>query len=332
MSFRIERGLFKLDFIDHHAVLGVPVDAGVNDIRKRYLKIARSLHPDSCKSENPAEKQYASQLLSKLVNPAYEQLSAERSRAEYVVMLGRMGKRLAGESANIQPQSEIAQKLAAAGGDLDHSYKTALQNLAQKQYESLGQVKEAIAQISELNMVYLRRKESKGEGVKAGTQPAKAVVNPTPTTNTATTSTPGNAGAASGKATGTATGTSIVDPFCRRAEDLISKNQFAKAEIELREALKMEPNNSRCHSLLGMVYLKQDPPKVTMAKVHITQALKLNPQDPMAQEVKQTLEKLTQKTAGSKTTTPPKPSGGKPAPGKPEDKSGGFFGMFGKKK
>ncbi|MBD2742679.1 J domain-containing protein [Coleofasciculus sp. FACHB-1120] len=319
MSFRIDRGLFKFDFTDHHAILGVPVDAGVNDIRKRYLKIARRLHPDSCKAENEAEKQRASQMLSKLVNPAYEQLSQDRTRAEYVVMVGRMGKRLAGEAANVQPQGETAKQLAQSGGDLDHSYKTALQKLAQTQYESLSQVLEVTAQISELNMVYLRRKGGSGVAtpMMSDKRPIEDRTPPPPKDGPPPPPPP----------------SSVAEPYFRRADELIAKNQFAKAEIELREALKMEPNNSRCHSLLGMVYLKQTPPKVTMAKVHITQALKLNPQDPIGLEGKQTLDKLTQKVAGGKTTTPPKPGQGKPAQGKPEDKSGGgLFGMFGKKK
>lgn len=320
MSFRIDRGLFKFDFTDHHAILGVPVDAGVNDIRKRYLKIARRLHPDSCKAESEAEKQRASQMLSKLVNPAYEQLSQDRTRAEYVVMVGRMGKRLAGEGANAQPQGETAKQLAQAGGDLEHSYKTALQKLAQTQYESLSQVLEVTAQISELNMVYLRRKGGSGVATPMMSTPIKDRTPPPPKDK-------------DNPPPPTPTPSSVAEPYFRRADELITKNQFAKAEIELREALKMEPNNSRCHSLLGMVYLKQTPPKVTMAKVHITQALKLNPQDPIGLEGKQTLEKLAQKIAGGKTTTPPKPGQGKPGQGKPEDKSGGgLFGMFGKKK
>ena len=320
MSFRIDRGLFKFDFTDHHAILGVPVDAGVNDIRKRYLKIARRLHPDSCKAENEAEKQRASQMLSKLVNPAYEQLSQDRTRAEYIVMVGRMGKRLAGEAANVQPQGETAKQLAQAGGDLEHSYKTALQKLAQTQYESLSQVLEVTAQISELNMVYLRRKGGSGVATPMMSTPIQDRT-PPPKDGVKDSQPPPPP-------------SSFEEPYFRRADELIAKNQFAKAEIELREALKMEPNNSRCHSVLGVVYLKQNPPKVTMAKVHITQALKLNPQDPIGLEGKQTLDKLTQKVAGGKTTTtPPKSTPGKPAQGKPEDKSGGgLFGMFGKKK
>src|SRR3712207_6925717 len=53
----------------------VPVDADVKEIRKRYLDIARRLHPDTCKAASDAEKQLAGELLSKLVNPAYKILS-----------------------------------------------------------------------------------------------------------------------------------------------------------------------------------------------------------------------------------------------------------------
>ncbi|NET50396.1 MAG: J domain-containing protein, partial [Merismopedia sp. SIO2A8] len=46
MALKIDRGLFNTDFTDHHAVLGVPIDASSKDVRKRYLRIARRLHPD----------------------------------------------------------------------------------------------------------------------------------------------------------------------------------------------------------------------------------------------------------------------------------------------
>lgn len=330
MSFRIERGLFKFDFTDYHAILGVPLDAEAKDVRKQYLKIARRLHPDSCKAENDAEKQKASQLLSKLVNPAYERLFADKNRAEYSVMLGRMGKRFAGEAESIQPQSEAAKQLFQSAGNIDLAYKTALQSLVQKHYATIDQVLEMTAQISELNMVYLMRKESKGESVRV---PAKTGGG---TTTGATSADKTGTGQTAAKTTAATDGgtSSRVEPYFRRAEELMTKNQFAKAEIELRDALKIEPSNSRCHSLLGMNYLKQN--KTTMAKVHITQALKINPQDPVAQEGKQLLDKLTQQVGGSKTTTPPKSTSAqsKPPQGKPDDKSGGglFGGLFGGKK
>ncbi|NJN87247.1 MAG: J domain-containing protein [Leptolyngbyaceae cyanobacterium SL_7_1] len=54
MAFNIEQGLFSPEFTDHHAILGVPVNADPKEIRKQYLKIVRRLHPDGFDQENQA--------------------------------------------------------------------------------------------------------------------------------------------------------------------------------------------------------------------------------------------------------------------------------------
>lgn len=315
MSFRIDSGLFKFNFTDHHAVLGVPVDAEFKDIRKRYLKIARRLHPDSCSAQSEADKQRANQLLSKLVNPAYENFSQAGNRAEYTVLLTQMGKRLEQESASIELKSELGKQLAQTN-DIDQVYKTSLGKLADKQYDSFDQVLQLIAQISELNLVYLIRKGGKGfqsppppksagtnsGGPKQDTPPSPPPREPEPE--------------------------SVVEQYYRRAQVLLVKNNFAQARVELQDALKLEPNNSRCHSLIGVVYLKQN--QTTMAKVHIQKALQLNPQDPMALKGKQFLDQLAAQKADGQTTAPPQPTQDKPS-----DKSGGggmFSGLFGGKK
>lgn len=299
MSFQIDRGLFKFDFTDHHAVLGVPVDADPEQIRQRYKQIARRLHPDSNQSSTQAEKALAVQLFSKLVSPAYSLLSKEKPRAEHLIILGHMGKRLISDAQNVQIVNESAKQLAQVN-NVDQAYKTSVQNLAATQYESLGQALEAIATLSELNMVYLMRKE--GEGLRKTT--ASKTFTPTPTKTSNETE----------KQPVEPAKVSPVDPYLRRAEDHIAKNNLAKAVLELRDALNAAPNNSTCHSLLGLVYLKQNQP--TMAKIHINKALQLNPQDPKALQAKKILEKVAP-TAGDK----------------PPEKSGGLFGgLFGGKK
>ena len=80
MSLNIDIGLFKFDFTDCHAVLGVPINADFKEIRQRYLKIARFLHPDSTAAKGEVEEQKANDLFSKVVNPAYEKFTTERSR------------------------------------------------------------------------------------------------------------------------------------------------------------------------------------------------------------------------------------------------------------
>jgi curved DNA-binding protein CbpA len=332
MSFKIERGLFKFDFIDHHAVLGIPVNADVKEVRKRYLKIARNLHPDSSKAGSEAEKKQANQLLSKLVNPAYEQLSQSNNR-DYLVSLGHMGRRLAGEGGKISISSEAAKQLTRSGPNLDNLYKNLVQNLAAKQYESLDQTLDKIAEISELNMVYLMIKGSRGEGPKLEERNKAEVAGgdnrrkpDTPAGTQRKIELPGN-GQDGTEKLGDSQVISRIGEYIRRAEGYMVKNNFAGAVLELREALKMDQNNSQCHSLLGIAYLKQN--QTSMARVHINKALQLNPKDERALKCKQYLEKLAQKSGG-KPSAPPKQ-----APGKPSDQSGGsgiFGNWFGGKK
>lgn len=303
MSFKIERGLFLYDITDHHAVLGVCVDADFEQIRKRYLQIARCLHPDSCAAATLKEKQLASQLLSKIVNPAYEQFSKERNRAEHLLVLREMSKRLAQEASTVELKSELAQKLAQAS-NIEHSYKTTLQQIAAKQYQNFEQVLDMIGLLSELNLVYLMRKDASS-------------FQPTPLNTTHNLK-------QSPQPTPIPQPTSAVEQYCRRAQAFIENSNFTQARIELQDALKLEPNNSSCHSLMGILYLKQN--QVTMAKVHINKALQLNPQEPMALKAKKLLNQATQ-TSSTKSTSVSQPSGKANNGG-----SGLFGGLFGGKK
>lgn len=310
MSFKIDGGLFKIDFMDYHAILGVSIDADFKDIRRRYLQIARRLHPDSCAAESLADKQRASQLLSKLVNPAYEIFSKDSSRAEYIVLLKEISKRLGQKSTLIELKSELSNQLKQTN-NIDHIYKISLHKLAENQYDPFSQALQLIGQISELNLVYLMRK---GGNVQLSPPPQANVTN----TSSQTTGTP---------PVPASEPETIVEQYYRRAQALIEKNNFAQARVELQDALKLEHNNSLCHSLMGVVYLKQN--QTTMAKVHINKALQLNPKDPVALKSKKFLDQLAQKSGGqshapSKTTQ-----------GKQSDNTGGsglFGSLFGGKK
>jgi curved DNA-binding protein CbpA len=299
MSFKLEQGLFKLDLTDYHAILGVTVDAPPEQIRQRYKLIARTLHPDSCQAKTPKERELANQLLSKFVNQAYDQLSKERKRKEHLVVLEQVGKRLAQEPARLESASQAAKMLSQANQNLDLEYKSSVQKLATKQYEHLDQALDAIALLSELNMVFLMKKEGQKirtelpSGISASsTLPANPVKQP----QTQPAEPP--------KA-------SMVEPYIRRAEGYLKSNNIAKAILELRDALSLEPNNSTCNTLLGMTYLKQN--QTTMARVYINKALQVNPQDSLALEGKQMLDKLAQKAPST-------------------SKSGFLGGMFGNKK
>lgn len=326
MSFQIDRGLFQLDFADHHAVLGVPIDADTQTIRKRYLKVARRLHPDSFASESEEDKQWASQFLSKLVNPAWEQLSQEKERVEYDLLL-----KLKGQQASRQSGCELSNlgKELSIASNPDHFYHSSLKGLADRQYENLEQVLEITGQISELNMIYLMRKE--GQSTVGTSESKKAIYTGSnlPDSSQSSARPPTRPAMQS-----QAHRETIADQYCRRAEEYAAKNNFAQAVLELRDALQSEPRHSRCHALLGMVYLRQN--QATMAKIHFNKALEIDPENALAKEGKQRLEQVQQgsKTSSAAPTSAKVPSQ-KPAtkPNKPSDQSGGgLFGLFGGKK
>lgn len=313
MSFEMTKGLFKYDFTDQHAILGVPLDAEYNDIRKRYMKIARRLHSDTCSFESQADKDWANQFLSKVVNPAYNKFSKESDRKEYSLLLTAIAKRVAKEQPKMQIESEAAKQLATAK-DWEEAYKTAVSKLALKQYESVKETQEAIDQISELNMVYLLRKERLGGvGVAAGSPPKAAT--PTSTAKkaaAASPATPATPATATPAPPPPKVQDSPAEAYCRRAQGFMDSKSYAKAILELKEGVKRDAKHSPAHAMLAMCYFEQN--QATMAKLEMNKALASNPQEPTALEVK---KKLEQAAAKSK---------------KGDEKPGFFASLFGGKK
>jgi curved DNA-binding protein CbpA len=305
MSFEMTKGLFKYDFTDQHAILGIPLDAEFNDIRKRYMKIARRLHSDTCSFESQADKDWANQFLSKVVNPAYNKFSKESDRKEYSLLLAAIGKRVVKEQAKMQIESEAAKQLATAQ-NWEEAYKTAVSKLALKQYESVKETQEVIDQISELNMVYLLRKERVGVGVTPPPPPPKKdpplVVDPKTTKQDPVTPPPPPPKREE----------SPAEPYCRRAQGFMDSKSYAKAILELKEGVKRDPKYSKAHALLAMCYLEQN--QATMAKLEMNKALASNPEEPTALEVKKKLEQASAKAK------------------KGDDKPGFFASLFGGKK
>ena len=330
MALKIDRGLFTNEFTDHHAILGVAVDAAPKDIRKRYLKIARRLHPDSSAIKTEAERQLANELLSKLVNPAYEKLSQEKEQAEYALVLKLKGKQACQQQETISLTTDGARQLAGANNFLS-SYTSSLSELSGKQYDSLAETLEIIGQISELNLVYLMKQAQSG-----GSMPRPAAPPPKAEDTTGGTSTEGSPPPTTpplrtpGRKP---TRQQILDRYLERARSHESLGKFPEAIREMREALKFEPKSSECHSRLGAIYLRTK--QLTMAKVHFNQALKLNPQDEIAQAGLRRLESNTTISSSGKKGAG-KGAGkasAKKAAAKGKDKSGGgLFGLFGGKK
>lgn len=316
MSFQVTAGLFKLDFTDQHAILGVPLDADFAEIRKRYMKLARRLHSDTCPFESKADKDLASQFLSKFVTPAYNKFSKESDRKEYALLLDMVSKRAVKEQKNLQLQSDVAKQLAVAQ-DFQQAYKTALSEVAEKEYESIDKTLDWIGQLSELNLVYLLRKELKGAPVFQTQLAAKPTTSATPA---AAAPAPSAAAPPAPPPAPVKAKESLVEQSYRRAASFLASKNYAKAILELKEALNREPKNSKCHALLAMCYCEQG--QATMAKLQLKKALELNPQEPMALEVKKKLEQSTASASGKdkkgdkKGTAKAQPNAGKTGSGK----------------
>ncbi|HZG40180.1 MAG TPA: DnaJ domain-containing protein [Nodosilinea sp.] len=317
-----DQGLFQADFDDHHAVLGVPITADAKVARKRYLTIARKLHPDSLSGASADEAQRASEILSKLVNPAYEALSQEKSSTEHGLMLKLKGQTLRRVGTAPAVTSTAAQELLKAS-HLDAAYRQAVNALAEQQFERLETVSDVIGSLSELNLVYLYRSSS--DRSSGGDRP------PARTAAVAPQSRPAASGAATAPLSPRQNQAAILDSYINRAQEYELNKDYSRAILELREAVKAYPNDGVCHSYLALLYLKAG--QGTMARIHAKRALEINPQDERAITVQARVEK-TGSGSASGTAKASNPKAAKPKASNPKasDKGGGFFGLFGGKK
>jgi curved DNA-binding protein CbpA len=311
----IDQGLFKFDFTDYHAILGVPLEADAKQIRKRYLKIARKLHPDSLGSASDAEKQQASELLSKMVNPAYEKLSQDKEATEYKIVLKLRGQQLRQQQASLELQQPSAQELVKAK-NADSLYTSSLKPLVAEQYDALDQVLSVTGQISELNLAYLVSTAGQGGSVAAAPSTSAAA----PTAPAPGAPAPQEA-AAKVPVSPRQHRTSIIGSYLNRAKEFEQKKDYSRAILELREAVKSHPNNADCHAFLANVYLKAG--QATMARIHLKRALDIAPDNAMAKSLAPQINKAAPE--GGKSSA----SKGKAANGK---KGGGLFGLFGGKR
>ncbi|KAI9133766.1 DnaJ domain-containing protein [Acaryochloris sp. CCMEE 5410] len=318
MSFEMKHGLAIFDCPDHYASLGLSIGASKGEIRKRYFKIARSLHPDSC--PDGMDKAEASRMLSKLVNPAYEVLSQDKDFEEYKVLLRLVGQRANREVNPSSMQTPEAQELLTTSS-FEERYQEQVQQLAQNQFENLDGILAVVSRLSELNLAYLIRREGTQKPGARAAQPMQAraaQAQPEAAAKPETSVSPSPAEQSPPQEAATS---QFVNDYCRRAEELIQKNRLNDAIVELRDALKLEPKNSRCHTLMGSIYLQKKSLK--MAKVHFTQALNSDPQNAEAIKGKQKLEKLEKKA---------QPAAAKQTQAKQPERKKGLFGLFGGKK
>jgi tetratricopeptide (TPR) repeat protein len=299
-------------FPDPYAVLGVSVTADERRIAKRYRQVAKRLHPDQQLKADEETRQFANQILTCLVNPAYQRLKQDKGRAETLATLRFKVRRLSREQ-KLVAQGSLAKKLM----DLDESeveifYEKALTELSETQYLSADVFSQQTLAIAELNLIYLRRKmgdpviREKRTGLVSATTVKSPVATPPPAKKAA-----GNGDEAPP--------ISYAQRHVMRAKTYIASKCYQEAVQELRDAVRIEPDNSNYHTMLGQAYLLQ---KMTgMAKVHIRQALKLDPNNMVARKYAKQLElDLNPKSHQSQTN------------GNGKTKAGGLFKFFSQKK
>lgn len=296
---RIKCGLFQFDTTDYHAILGVPIGSSPEKVRQQYLKITRLLFPDVRKFTSEEEAELADQLLSKLVNPSYEVLFKNQSaRKEHLLVLEEIGDRAA-QMGNKRLKSKSAKELAQSGTieNIENIYRKYLNSIVKKEYQEIKRALERIALISEFNLVYLM--------INSGKVPVEqAVETPTSTPSPSTAiqrPIPDNEQEADKEAQEKLPveeqAAKWVEPYLRRGKQFIDKRDYAKAIMELREALQHDPKNSQAHAYLGLAHVKQG--QLGMARVHINKCLQIDPENEMALRGKKVLAKLSEEESSN---------------------------------
>lgn len=324
----IKHGLFKYEVKDYHSILGVPIDASPREIRLRYLKIAYQLHPDTCRAETAQEKEKASKILSKLVNPAYENLYKDKLRKECELILSEIGRRLATDAyQKITIVSDTAKKLFQEEHNLDKVYKGMIEQITPNLYLEMDKITTKIALISELNMVYLiRKKESEHQREISNFASSSATIETgEPTIIQAAPRQNDSQTPSTGEDTTSSLGNSVTPKIKRLISTALHHQEEGNIEqgiLDLREALKLDPNNSTCHGLIGSLYLKQG--NITYARIHIKKGTQLNSNEPIVKQAKQDLNEFetNQKSASGQKGKSSSAKDKKAAKSKGKDKKG----------
>lgn len=301
-------------FSDPYATLGLSVAADERRLLKRYRQVAKRLHPDVQANNDAATQEFAKQVITRLVNPAYQRLKIDKTRSETLATLRFKVRRLTRQS-RLKPTSKLAEKLfKVIEAEVDVFYEQSLDQLAEQQYDSPQTFEEITPQLAELNLVYLRRKM--GEPVireKRTGLVAASTVPPGPTGQPQANQ--HNSAQNNGNTT---LPTNYAERHIERAQEYLQKGNHNQAVQELRDAIRIEPNNSNYHALLGRAYLVQK--LGGMAKVHFRQALKLDKNNALAQKYAKQLGIELQSSQGSQANGKGKRQGNR-----------GLFGLFQKK-
>ncbi|MEE3718117.1 DnaJ domain-containing protein [Tumidithrix elongata RA019] len=301
--FKISRGLASYKLPDYYAILGLAMTTDAAHVRKKFLQLAKVLHPDVF-GRTAEEKELATNYLSKMVSPAYQTLHNDRERGEYLATLRLFAQGQKQKAEQPTLKSELAQKLYKYPHKT--TYTKFVEEISPLQYKSLDKILQYTEDLSELNLVYLLTQQSLVFS-SASSTPSATSASPPSTTASSTSTAEVSRPPAQSPATRS----------IQMAELFISKKQWADALKELKAAEKLDPNNAKVFGMQGLVYMNQNV--AMMAKTNFQKALKIDPKEPIS------LKYINQLNSSTSTQA------AKPPAKQPDKKSGGGLFGWGKK-
>ncbi|MBD2418801.1 DnaJ domain-containing protein [Anabaena cylindrica FACHB-243] len=265
--------------IDPYAVLGVSVNADERQILKRYHALAKQLHPDNYVNRDDPNHELATIVFTRLINPAYQQLKQVKTRFKILGEL-RLKAVSLDQQTILELQSAInLQIMPLSLQETNIVYEQAIAAYANKQYQSLQKIHQVTQYILRLNLVYLslhKKNSLQAPPLPAiSTSTASVSIVPRPSVQKTEIKLP-----KSKEKDSKPVSINYAQRHYERAVEYGQQAKWALAVQELRDAIKLEPNNSDHYALLGVIHFQQNFPG--MAKVYIRQSLKLNPKQPLA--------------------------------------------------
>jgi tetratricopeptide (TPR) repeat protein len=278
---------------DPYAVLGLPVTADPQRIMKRYRAVAKVLHPDRYGNADPQVRDWVTQVLARLVNPAYAKIKDDLGQREILALVRLQA--LQNLKDGVPVQRSIARSLMQQPvQSTEIFYEQQVSRIAETLYEVPTALDDRIQELLELNAVYLQLKQGDQRQRRTGLMTPDPYAQPVRATPTAT-PIPQN-GAMSGSLSGAMSGplsSGLGTPqhyaqrHYDRAKHYAQTARWKEAIQELKDAIRLDPNCSNYHALMGFIYMKQE--QMGMARVYFKHALKLNPEDKLAKRFSQYL-------------------------------------------
>ncbi|WP_353928979.1 DnaJ domain-containing protein [Okeanomitos corallinicola TIOX110] len=278
--------------IDPYSILGVSVNADDRQITKRYYVLAKQLHPDNFIINNKPDQGLAEIILTRLVNPAYQQLKLAKKRNDTLDKLKSKASVLSDQVIMSLKDTLHLDIESMSAQEVEFFYEQAITSYASGQYKSLENFHHVTKHINKLNLFYLSFPNNAFLETQTFAYDSTSIV-PMPEVKIVDLK------------FSEEQKESLAEPFnyaqrhYERAIQYQQQAQWSLAVKELRDAIKLEPTNSNYYALLGVVHFQQNFPG--MAKVYIRQALKLNPKHELAVKYAQLLNIEIDNTSNPKS-------------------------------